>query len=112
MTLTSPAPSIGHNSDDLTIEVEIKLFNSIGKFSGPAGPFQKLTLPVGTTVGDIINQLHLPLKEIFLVMKNGRDISSGLVGGPINLNVEIEDGDAIAFSGPVPFSFGYGAPVV
>jgi len=112
MKTTKPDATIGHNSGDLSITIETKLFNSMGKFSGPGGVFQTLKMPVGTTVGDIVKKLSLPLDEIFLVLRNGNDVSSGLVGGPINLHAEVEDGDAIAFSGPVPFSFGYGAPVV
>ncbi len=104
--------AIGHNSGDVTITIETKLFNSLSKYCGANGPVEMLVMPAGTTVGDIVKKLNLPLDKIFLVLRNGRDVSSGLVGGAINLNAEVEDGDAIAFSGPVPYSFGYGAPVV
>ncbi|WP_156950758.1 hypothetical protein [Terasakiella pusilla] len=46
-----------------------------------------------------------------MILINGRDISSGRVGD-LNISREIEDGDIVAFSGPVPYSYGYGAPVV
>ncbi len=105
-------PAIGHNSLQMTMTVKVKLFNSMGRFDGGRGPFQTLTLPVGATVGDIVDHLHLPVDEIFLVLRNGRDVSEGRVGDLVNMHAELGDGDCIAFSGPVPYSFGYGAPVV
>jgi hypothetical protein len=33
-------------------------------------------------------------------------------GGNVNTEAGMNDGDVIAFSGPVPYSYGYGAPVV
>ncbi|MCP5088210.1 MAG: MoaD/ThiS family protein [Rhodobacteraceae bacterium] len=110
-TLENPH-QIGHNSGNSTVSVETKLFNSMSLFAGPEGPVQILDFPAGTTIGDIIHHLNLPIDEIFLVLRNGRDVSTGLVGERVNTTTEVEDGDAIAFSGPVPYSFGYGAPVV
>ena len=50
---------------------------------------------------------------IFLVLRNGRDITPGIYqGGVVNADAGLSDGDVIAFSGPVPYSYGYGAPVV
>jgi hypothetical protein len=64
-------------------------------------------------VGDLIRSFRIPLAEIFLVLRNGRDITPGTYqGGIVNEDVVLEDGDVIAFSGPVPYSYGYGAPVV
>ena len=103
---------IGDNSGNVTIAVRAKLFNSLCRFSGPEGPVREMTFEAGATVGDIIRQMNLPLDRIFLVLRNGRDISDGLVGGPVNVHAVLEDGDTIAFSGPVPYSYGYGAPIV
>ena len=103
---------LGHNSGCISISIKAKLFNSLNRYKGPEGPVFGLQLPAGATVGDVISRLGLPVDEIFLILKNGRDISSGLVGGPLNVHAPLEDGDVIAFSGPVPYSFGYGAPVV
>ena len=44
---------------------------------------------------------------------NGRDVTPGVYrGGAINREAALKDGDRLAFSGPVPYSFGYGAPAV
>ncbi len=45
-------------------------------------------------------------------MVNGRDVTPSRVGAPVNRNREIADGDVVPLSGPVPYSYGYGAPVV
>lgn len=106
------AAAIGHNSGDTAMTIQVKLFNSLTKFSGPQGPQFEMELPVGTTVGELIDKLRLPHKEVFLVLVNGRDITPGLVGDQVRGGYEIEPGDTVAFTGPVPYSFGYGAPVV
>ena len=104
---------IGHNAREATVRIEVRLFNSLTKFAGVAGPRCTLALRAGATVGDLIDELRLPAPEIFLVLRNGRDVSPGLYGGGLfNREASLEDGDVVAFSGPVPYSYGYGAPVV
>lgn len=104
---------IGHNAEGVVLKVEARFFNSLAKYSGVAGVSRKLELAAGTTVGDLIAMFGLPLADIFLVLRNGRDITPGLYqGGVVNQAVVLDDGDVIAFSGPVPYSYGYGAPVV
>ncbi|SCA57971.1 conserved hypothetical protein [Candidatus Terasakiella magnetica] len=102
---------IGHNSGDTKVTITVKLFNSMHTKGNPAAVQDPLEYPVGTTVGDVFRDLKLPLDELFLILVNGRDISPGLVGD-IRFAHELEEGDVIAFSGPVPYSYGYGAPVV
>ena len=51
-----------------------------------------------------------PLGKVFLVLLNGRDVTPTLKA-PLNVDEVLSDSDAIAFSGPVPYSAGYGAPV-
>ncbi len=46
------------------------------------------------------------------VLVNGRDITPGLVGDDIRDYHVLDDGDVIALSGEVPYSYGYGSPVV
>ena len=104
---------IGHNTRGAVLRVEARFFNSLAKYSGTRGVVRKLELEAGTTVGDIIRMFSLPLDDIYLVLRNGRDITPGLYrGGVVNQSVVLDDGDVIAFSGPVPYSYGYGAPVV
>ncbi len=104
---------LGHNADGIFIKVEARFFNSLAKYSGHDGLTRQLELPAGANVGDIIAMFRLPLPEIFLVLKNGRDITPGIYqGGVVNQEVVLDEGDVIAFSGPVPYSYGYGAPVV
>lgn len=104
---------IGHNVQGAKILVEVRLFNSLARFTRSERLAERLELSAGATVGDLIRHFQLPLADIFLVLKNGRDITPGLYqGGVVNTEAEIDDGDVIAFSGPVPYSYGYGAPVV
>ncbi len=102
---------IGHNSQDHTITVSVRLFNAMHTHGDTEAVKEPLSYPVGTTVGDIFKDLKLPKKHLFLILVNGRDISPGLVGD-LYFNHELEEGDVLAFSGPVPYSYGYGAPVV
>ena len=66
----------------------------------------------GSTIRDVLALWGLPRKEVFLVLRNGRDVTPGLVGADVNVEAVLDQGDVIAFSGPVPYSYGYGAPVV
>ena len=102
---------IGHNSQAFEITIEARLFNSLTKFSNGGGAFKTLSLPAGSTVGDLIRLLAIPTPEIFLVMRNGRDITPSLYGG-VNTQTVLNEDDVIAFSGPVPYSWGYGSAIV
>ena len=102
----------GHNIAGVEIAVEVRFFNAITPYAGPGGDHQKMILPAGTTVGDLAKRLRIPRDKLFLVLVNGRDVTPGLVGEEINEHRTIEDGDVVAFSGAVPYSYGYGAPVV
>lgn len=90
------------------IRIEVRMFNSLSAFA--EGKPAEAELPVGTTVGDVVHRYGLPVDRIFLVLVNGRDVTREM--GQVNLLRELEDGDVVAFSGPVPYSWGYGAPVV
>lgn len=108
----SPAP-MGHNAAAVSIAVEIRLFNSLTRHAGPEGPVRRLELFAGATVGDVVDRLRLPAADVFLVLLNGRDVSPGVYGGgSFARDVVLDHGDVLAFSGPVPYSFGFGAPVV
>lgn len=105
---------IGHNAAGATIRIEVRFFNSLVRYNaGAEGLTRQLDIPADLTIGDLIAQFKMPLNEIFLVLRNGRDVSPGLYqGGNVNTEAGMADGDIIAFSGPVPYSYGYGAPVV
>jgi len=103
---------IGDNSGNSTLTVEVRLFNALANYAGIEGARRVLELPVGTTIREIAGLLNIPFERLFLVLVNGRDVTPGLVGDAVNGGHQIEDGDVIALSGPVPYSYGYGAPVV
>jgi len=103
---------IGHNSQDVVINVEVRLFNRISRYAKGQDARRRLSVPAGTTVGELVDQLRIPRSEIFLVLVNGRDVTPGLVGADFRDYHLVEEGDVVALSGPVPYSYGYGAPVV
>ncbi|NLH82025.1 MAG: MoaD/ThiS family protein [Phyllobacteriaceae bacterium] len=110
---TPATAGIGHNAAGATITVEVRLFNSLVRHGGPEGPVRPLTLAAGATVGDVVDRLRLPIADVFLVLRNGRDVSPGVYrGGCVDREARLDHGDVVAFSGPVPYSFGFGAPVV
>ena len=103
---------IGHNAAQAIVRVEVRLFNSLSKYATGEG-WTQLTLGAGATVGDVIERMGLPIPNIFLVLRNGRDVTPGIYqGGVVNTEAVLDDGDVLAFSGPVPYSWAYGAPVV
>ncbi|MBT4890067.1 MAG: MoaD/ThiS family protein [Rhodospirillales bacterium] len=105
-------PEIGHNSKDVHISVEVRLFNSVGCYNPNEKGWPVVTVPAGGSIGDVAKKLGVPTKEIFVAFVNGKDFTPGLVGDDIRTSYELEDGDVVAFSGPVPFSYGYGAAIV
>ena len=102
---------IGHNSADTTITVEVRLFNSLAKFLPKEDKNPILAFQPGSTIEDILKQMGIPKSKVFLALCNGRDVTPDL-GGDINADYIFEEGDIIALSGPIPYSWGYGAPVV
>jgi hypothetical protein len=103
---------IGHNRGDVAVEIEVRMFNSIARYSNGNGQRFPLTVEPGATVGDVLSMLGVPAHEVFLVMVNGRDITPGVISDPVRTGYELDHGDVVALSGPVPYSWGYGAPVV
>jgi hypothetical protein len=101
---------LGDNSGRVpTIRITVRMFNSLARYGGGCAPLV-LEVPAGTVVADLAERFRVPAAEIFLVLVNGRDVSRQL--GTVNLARELDDGDAVALSGPVPYSWGLGAPVV
>ncbi len=104
--------SYGHNTQDATVTIESRLFNSLIKYRGNRSTREIFTLPAGSTIRDVLECWGLPKDKVFLCMRNGRDVTPGLVGTEINVNTVLDSGDVVAFSGPVPYSYGFGAPMV
>jgi len=102
---------IGHNSQGAAIGVEVRLFNTILKLCPTVPARSVVELAPGATIGDVVRRLGIPAHEIFLVLVNGRDVTPRL-GVPVETGRVLSDGDVVAFSGPVPYSWGYGACVV
>jgi hypothetical protein len=106
------AATLGHNSGGGTVTIESRLFNSLTKYKGSKSTRETFTLPAGSTISDVLKAWGLPQQKVFLCLRNGRDVTPGLVGAEINADTVLDEGDVIAFSGPVPYSYGYGAPIV
>lgn len=102
---------MGDNSGEApTIAIRLKMFNSLSPYAGGSGP-KSLEVPAGTVIGDLVARFGVPVDKIFLVLVNGKDVTRQL-GAPVNLERELDDGDEVALSGPVPYSWGFGAPIV
>jgi molybdopterin converting factor small subunit len=71
------------------MHITVKLFATLrqGKFD-----IDTLDLPPGTTVGEIVERLGIPEKEVTLIFVNG-------VHG--ELQTEVKDGDTLALFPPV-----------
>ena len=92
------------------MEIEVALFNSLGRFADKREPL-RLKVAQGSRVGDLIERLRIPRDQIYVAFVNGRCVMADL-GKQLEDWTELSDGDRVALSGPVPFSRGYGAPVV
>lgn len=103
---------MGHNTEGSTVTIESRLFNSLTRYRGQRSARETFTFPAGSTIRDVMDHWGLPREKVFLCMRNGRDVTPGLVGADVNVDTVLDDGDVIAFSGPVPYSYGFGAPVV
>ncbi len=111
MTITNDDDLIlGHNSADIKLQVQVKMYNSVSRFAGKEGICRKLDFPAGSDIADVLKRLNIPHDEVFLIFVNGRDVTPEL--GTIRTTYALEDQDVIALSGPVPYSWGYGAPIV
>lgn len=102
---------LGHNVRNATVRVEVRFFNSLSCYSLNGGRPVTVQIPAGSTVGDVIRRLDIPSAKIYLALRNGRDVTASLYGG-INEDAVLDEGDVLALSGPVPYSWGYGSPVV
>jgi hypothetical protein len=85
------------------ITLEIRLFNKMRKYAADSRSRFQLIVPENVTYPAL---LKIPSKDVFVAFRNGRNVTL------FPEHDTLADGDTIALSGPVPFSRGYGAPVV
>ena len=102
---------MGHNVGNITVTVEVRLFNSLTRFSEDGIKPVVLEMAPGSSVGDVLRELKIPGDKVHLALLNGRDITSSLYAA-VNENAMLDEGDVLGLSGPVPYSWGYGSPVV
>ena len=102
---------LGHNIQNITMTVEVRLFNSLTKFSDDGLMPLVMEMPAGSSVGDVLRELKISGNKIQLALLNGRDITPSLHTA-VNENAVLDEGDVLGLSSPVPYSWGYGAPVV
>jgi len=86
--------------------LEIRLFNRLEKYAPNGSTRFSLATNDSLSFEQLLNRLNIPLNEVFLAMRNGRNIEL------FSSDDVLSDGDVIALSGPVPYSKGYGSPVV
>jgi hypothetical protein len=91
------------------MNIEVHLYNSLVKY-GPGNRRMELEVPDGVGPADVARMLSIPPAEIYAAWHNGRNIMTAF-GGTLETSIALHAGDRLAFSGPVPFSRGYGAPV-
>jgi hypothetical protein len=101
---------LGHNSGAVDVNVEIRFFNSIARYRNGKGLFDTRNFPAGSDIADVLKNYGIRHDDVFLIFVNGRDITPKLNG--LRTSYVLEDGDVVSLSGPVPYSWGYGAPVV
>lgn len=102
---------LGHNASDISVSVEVWLFNSMTRFARSGNTHLNIDMPAGSDIASLVNRLGIPIDQIFLVFVNGKDITPTLHNG-IRSTYVLDQDDVIAISGPVPYSWGYGAPIV
>jgi hypothetical protein len=111
VNMSPGAPSRGSSpGKEHVVQVEVCLFNSLRRYRDDPDGF-KVQLAPGARVGDLVRHLSIPESGIYVAFVNGRSVMADL-GKQIEEWVELRDGDRVAFSGPVPFSRAYGAPVI
>ncbi len=96
---------IGHHRADAAMEIEVRMFNTMTRYAKGRGARCRLSLDAEATVGDVLSQLGIPSGEVYLVMVNGRQITPRVAGSLVWTSRPLQNGDVVALSGPVPFTW-------
>ncbi len=91
------------------MHVEVRLFNTLARYAPRGESRVHVELRPGATVRTVLGCLQIPPHELYVAMRNGTDAE---LLAPEPLDLPLREGDALALSGPVPWSWGYGAPVI
>lgn len=86
--------------------IEVRIYNSLQRFVEVPRLMLEAKDPI--TVAKIVRNLRIDGDEVYVAFKNGKPLGRGLAAAAETV---ITDGDILALSGPIPFSWGYGAPV-
>ena len=88
------------------VTFEIRLFNKLQTYARNGKHRFELSVPGEITFRDLLGKLGIPAREVYLALRNGRNIEL------FPEDDVLQHGEIIALSGPVPYSRGYGSPVV
>lgn len=88
------------------VTFEIRLFNKLQTYARDGKYRFELSVLREMTFRDLLGRLGIPAWEVFLAPRNGRNIEL------FPEDDVLHHGEIIALSGPVPYSRGYGSPVV
>jgi hypothetical protein len=82
------------------INLEVWLYGPLARFAGEASGCSHarllLQLPAGSTMGDLLRQLGIPLEERGITFVNGR--LAALPGVEADLDMPLNDGDRVGIS--------------
>jgi sulfur carrier protein ThiS len=99
-----------------TIHLEVWLYGPVAQYAGEAsqGSYAHLamTMPGGSTVGDLVDQLEIPAQERGITFVNGN--LAALPGLEADLNIALHEGDRVGIShrkSMWPFQYRFGAHV-
>lgn len=97
-----------------TIQVEVWLYGPLARYGGQADRASHarldLTLPAGTTAGDLMHQLGIPADERGITFVNGN--LAALPGLEADVGLVLEDGDRVGIfhrRSMWPFQYRFGA---
>ena len=98
----------------MTIHLDVWLYGPVAQYAGEAsqGSYAQLDveMPVGSTLGDLVSRLGIPLDERGITFINGN--LAALPGLDVDLSTVLHDGDRVGIShnkSMWPFQYRFGA---